>query len=140
MDFLLEILKDREPRQALGNNRVFARVEAEVDKLGFPEKCARMFSLTDEEYRPTYELIRQGKMPESEMMLGRMLNVLFGAGKKHLQTDADTKKRFTVPDVPDNWVCQLLFIKVGHSITGSTDTRRNKDLSGCYIICLAGYL
>ena len=36
----------------------------------------------DEEYRATYELIRQGRMPESETMLGRTLNTVFGAGKK----------------------------------------------------------
>ena len=42
----------------------------------------RVFSRTDEEYRPTYELVRQNKMPESETMLARLLNVLFGEGKK----------------------------------------------------------
>jgi hypothetical protein len=30
----------------------------------------------DEEWRPTYELIRQGKMPQSETMFGKMLNNL----------------------------------------------------------------
>ena len=38
----------------------------------------RSFSRTDEEYRPTYELIRQGKMPESESLLGKLLNRLLG--------------------------------------------------------------
>ena len=42
----------------------------------------RAFSRTDEEYRPTYELIRQNKMPESETMLARLLNVLFGEGQE----------------------------------------------------------
>ena len=41
-----------------------------------------MFSRTDEEYRPTYELIRQNKLPESEGMLAKLLNALFGEGKK----------------------------------------------------------
>jgi hypothetical protein len=31
---------------------------------------------TDEAYRPVYELLRQGKMPESETLLGRLLNRL----------------------------------------------------------------
>jgi len=34
----------------------------------------RCFLRTDEAYRPTYELLRQGKMPESETLLGRILN------------------------------------------------------------------
>jgi len=36
----------------------------------------RAFVRTDEAYRPTYELLRQGKMPESETLLGRVLNRL----------------------------------------------------------------
>jgi hypothetical protein len=36
------------------------------------------FSRTDEEYRPVYELFRAGRMPESETMFGKLLNVLLG--------------------------------------------------------------
>ena len=38
--------------------------------------AARCFVRTDEAYRPTYELLRQGKMPEAETILGRLLNRL----------------------------------------------------------------
>ena len=31
----------------------------------------------DEEYRATYELIRAGKMPEAETIMGDLLNSLF---------------------------------------------------------------
>ena len=34
------------------------------------------FTRTDETCRPTYELVRQGKMPQSETMLGKFLNNL----------------------------------------------------------------
>ena len=44
--------------------------------------CAGEFSRVDQAVRPTYELIRQGKMPESESLLGRALNTVSGAGKK----------------------------------------------------------
>jgi hypothetical protein len=37
----------------------------------------RTFSHSDQEYRATYELIQQGKMPESETVLGRLLNRWF---------------------------------------------------------------
>jgi hypothetical protein len=40
------------------------------------------FSRTAEEYRPTYELLRQGKMPESETLLARLLNTLMGTGRR----------------------------------------------------------
>ncbi|MGC4003511.1 MAG: hypothetical protein QM811_10390 [Pirellulales bacterium] len=50
---------------------------------GFNAKdiCMRAFSRTDEEYRPTYELIRSNQMPKSETMFGKMLNGMFGDGK-----------------------------------------------------------
>ncbi|MCA9150045.1 MAG: hypothetical protein KDA92_12120, partial [Planctomycetales bacterium] len=38
----------------------------------------RSFGRTDESYRPNYELIRQNKMPESESLLGRVLNRMLG--------------------------------------------------------------
>ena len=41
----------------------------------------RYFSRTDEDLRPTYELIRQGKMPESQTLFGRFLSNLLGTGK-----------------------------------------------------------
>ena len=45
-----------------------------------------MFGRTDEEVRPTFELIRQGKMPESKTMLGKMLNNM-------LTTEVERRKR-----------------------------------------------
>jgi len=42
----------------------------------------RIFSRTDEEFRPTYELVRSGQMPKSETMVGKMLNGLLGDGKE----------------------------------------------------------
>jgi len=82
IDFLLKILKPRPARETLGRNLGYVQVDATVVKLKIAAKCARTFSLTDEAYRATYELIRQGKMPQSETLLGRVLNSLFGAGKK----------------------------------------------------------
>ena len=37
---------------------------------------AKFFVRTDEAYRPTYDLLRQGKMPEAETLFGRLLNRL----------------------------------------------------------------
>ncbi len=82
LDFLLKVLKPREEHDTLTRSIDYRRVDATIENLNIPQKCARMFSRTDEEYRPTYELIRQGKMPESETVLGRVLNGMFGEGKK----------------------------------------------------------
>jgi len=81
LDFLVKILEERENRDTLASTIDFQIIGKKLEELG-DERCAGMFSRTDKEYHATYELIRQGKMPESETMLGRVLNTLFGAGKK----------------------------------------------------------
>ncbi len=83
LDFLLKVLKPIGPADALRDSPEFQRVwEMAADRLGLKKQSARQFARTDEQLRPTYELIRQGKMPESESMLGRALNALSGAGKR----------------------------------------------------------
>ncbi len=81
LDFLVKILQQREERETLASAVDFQVIGKKVEELA-KERCAWVFSRTDKEYRATYELIRQGKMPESETMLGRMLNTVFGAAKK----------------------------------------------------------
>ena len=82
IDFLLKIISPETEPKLLKDDEEYKLVASEIRKLGPEQNCFRFFSRTDEEYRPTYELIRQNKMPESETMLARMLNVLFGEGKK----------------------------------------------------------
>lgn len=82
MDFLLKVLKPVPEPEMLRNNLEFKQVWETIDqKLGMSEQCVRQFSFTDENLRPTYELIRQGKMPQSETLLGRALNTMAGAGR-----------------------------------------------------------
>ncbi|MEM1231491.1 MAG: hypothetical protein AAGI15_13200 [Pseudomonadota bacterium] len=40
------------------------------------ERCAWNFTRNDESLRPTYELLREGRMPEAETFFGRLLNRL----------------------------------------------------------------
>jgi len=82
IDFLLKVIAPEKEPGLLRDDVDYQLVTAEIEKFEPKEKCFRFFSRTDEEYRPTYELIRQNKMPEGETMLARMLNVLFGEGKK----------------------------------------------------------
>lgn len=93
LDYLVEILKKRDKRETLATAIDFQVIGKKVEELS-DERCAWVFSRTDKEYRATYELIRQGKMPESETMLGRLLNTVFGAGKKGVlrQQEVDGSK------------------------------------------------
>jgi hypothetical protein len=76
IDFLLKILEPRPVRETLGRAVDFRVVQATLKKLGGEGEIGISFSRTDEEYRPTYELIRQGKMPQSRSLLGRLVNTL----------------------------------------------------------------
>ncbi len=82
IDFLLKILKPLAKEDRLAESPEYKQVAATIEKQGLKAHCAEEFARTDEQLRPTYELIRQGKMPESESLLGRALNTFSGAAKK----------------------------------------------------------
>ncbi len=82
IDFMLKVVAPAEKSEWLKDDVDFQLIDEDLTKTGTKERCVRAFSRTDEEYRPTYELVRQNKMPESEGMMARVLNGLFGEGKK----------------------------------------------------------
>ena len=81
-DFLIEVLQKAKKPDPLAQSMDYRVVDGAMKQLGAGANCIRSFSRTDEAYRPTYELIRMGKMPESQAMLGRILNALLGPRKK----------------------------------------------------------
>jgi len=82
-EFLVKVLSEAKKQETLGRCVDFQAVSAALKQLGAGGSCCvRAFSRTDEEYRPTYELIRKGKMPESETLFGRLLNAALGPNKK----------------------------------------------------------
>ena len=81
IDFLLKVIRPVEPAEPL--TATLTTSWSTPRSTAFRRRSnAQVFSRTDEAYRPTYELIRQNKMPESESMLGRLLNTVFAQGKK----------------------------------------------------------
>lgn len=76
VELLRKVLEKPTDPKTLSDAADHQTVLAEMDKLGAGENSFRFFARTDEQSRPTYELIRAGKMPESETMLGRILNRL----------------------------------------------------------------
>jgi hypothetical protein len=81
-DFLKKVLDHAQKPEPLADRLDFQLVQRTIERFGVPDNCARFFSRTDEEYRATYELIQQGKMPQSETLFGRLLNEFLGTGKK----------------------------------------------------------
>ena len=81
-DFLIQVLDSTDERQSLARTVEHQQVAAVLEKLSAGGISGWNFTRTDEQARPTYELIRQGKMPQSETILGRLLNTIFEADKK----------------------------------------------------------
>ena len=78
VDYLRELIAEREDANRLTTASDYHTVMHALTKLGAGQDCIRGFTRTDEAYRATYELLRQGKMPESESLLGRVLNKALG--------------------------------------------------------------
>lgn len=78
VDFLVKILDDIPATDRLNQADDYQLVAGELQRFATGDYAFRFFSRTDEEFRPTFELIRQGKMPESKTMLGKLLNYMFG--------------------------------------------------------------
>jgi hypothetical protein len=74
IDYLKDVLTGVPSDQQLAQAADFERVKSTIGELAPESLVVRGFSRTDQEYRPTFELLRQGMMPKSETLLGRVLN------------------------------------------------------------------
>jgi hypothetical protein len=74
IEYLREVLEGFAQRERLASSLDYQQVVEEMENLAPGERCAWSFGRTDEEIRPTFELLRQGKMPEAETMLAKFLN------------------------------------------------------------------
>jgi hypothetical protein len=82
IDVLAKLLSDESQRGKLNESNDFQRVDAEIKKLQLPEQSAQTFVRTDDAYRGVYELLKTGRMPEAESMVGKLLNAMLGEGKE----------------------------------------------------------
>jgi hypothetical protein len=76
VDYVVDILKDVEQGNRMTEAADFVRVDEALKELGSNLDSFRGFTRTDQAYRVTYEMIRQGKMPEAETLLAKLLNGL----------------------------------------------------------------
>ena len=73
--YIVHILKSS-PDKSLATSADLQQINASLTKMGATDTCLRLFTRTDKAYHTTYELLRQGKMPESKSLFGMMLNRL----------------------------------------------------------------
>ncbi len=82
VDIIVEMLQRPLGTELLSEAADYQLVQDALAKLGAGPSSFRFFARTDESYRPTYELIRQGKMPEAKTVLGKLLNRMMGPDEK----------------------------------------------------------
>jgi hypothetical protein len=75
-NFIERVLTESDHRQTLAGSIDYQTVKASLAALGASSTCVQTFSRTDEEFRGTYELLKEGKMPESKTLMGRLLNAI----------------------------------------------------------------
>jgi hypothetical protein len=79
----------------LAGSADYARVSLALEQLGAGNEAFRLFSRSDETYRATYELLRQGRIDESQSLLARLLNRMRGeAGPRKQKLDGSTLPDF----------------------------------------------
>ncbi|MEX0643661.1 MAG: hypothetical protein WD468_13235 [Pirellulales bacterium] len=82
VEFLKKVLDFGQTQKSLADSLDYQIAVAHMEKLAAGDNSFRFFTRTDEEFRPTYELIKAGKMPLAETMFGRLLNRLFDENRK----------------------------------------------------------
>ncbi|MBP89952.1 MAG: hypothetical protein CMJ64_25130 [Planctomycetaceae bacterium] len=79
VDYIVEVLQAPAEADSLRNAADYGAMAKVLKKLGAGSDSFQLFTRTDEAYRVTYELMRAGKMPESESVLGKLLNRMFAS-------------------------------------------------------------
>lgn len=78
-DFMVDVLETTvDNPEALSDADDYKAVEKALAKLDDGPSSMRMFTRTDDAYQATYELLRQGKMPEAKSLFGKLLNQMMG--------------------------------------------------------------
>lgn len=115
--FLETVLRQAGKTDGLAESADFRFVTNKLNSLGAGQTSFRLFSRTDEEYRPTYELIRTGQMPRSETVLGQVLNGLLGDGKEGVLR----KQQIEGGKLPEFNAVSRYFGPAGTYVTTETD-------------------
>jgi hypothetical protein len=77
VDYIVDMLDRPADADTLQSDGEYQVVSTTLEELGAGNDAFRFFTRTDEATRATYELLRQGRMPESESLFGKALNYIF---------------------------------------------------------------
>lgn len=117
IDILAKVLAAEADRGKLVDSADYQRVAGEIKAARMPEESAQTFTRTDDAYRGVYELLRSGRMPEAESMVGKILNSLMGEGKEGVLRT----QRIDGSKLPDYDMVRRYLGPAGMSITTEED-------------------
>jgi hypothetical protein len=120
IDYLMEILAGFGQRERLASSGDYQQVLATLNQLAPEPRCLLIFGRMDEEVRPTYELIRQGKMPEAETMLGKILNNLLTTEVERIE-GIPRKQRVDGSKLPNFETVRRYFGPAGRVVRSEND-------------------
>jgi hypothetical protein len=142
MDLLEQVLSQPKPAEPLAKTDDYRQVAAQAQALGVGPLSFRIFSRVDQEFLPTYELVRTGQMPQSETVLAKLLNSVLGDGKEgpprkqridgHELPDFSVVQRHLGPggtfvtSLNDGWMCTGLMMRRDASTPGAVAAEPGK--------------
>jgi hypothetical protein len=89
VDLLVKLLESAPTGESLQDAADYEQVVAALERLGASQDNLRVFSRMDEASRVTYQLFKEGRMPEAETVLGKLLNRMLGSGEEGVVRDQE---------------------------------------------------
>lgn len=117
LDLLKKVLVQPKQSSHLGHAADFQLIDNHVRTMCPGAASFRTFSRSEEEFRPTYELVRTGQMPQSETILGTLLNSVLGEGEEGVPR----KQRIDGHELPEFEAVRKYFGPAGMSIASLDD-------------------
>ncbi len=126
VDYVVEILSEHAEDDHLAKAADYELVRQALEKLGAGNDSFNFFARTDESIRVTYEMMKQGRMPESESVLGKMLNRMFEPEEEGVMRE----QRIDGGELPDFEVARRYLGPGGFYVRS---TEMGWDVAGCLL-------
>lgn len=119
-DFLRQALFGVSPGESLSSSPDLRAAIAALSEIAPGKRCAWTFSRNDEAFRPTYELIREGRMPEAQTFFGRLLNRLLTSDEER-EVDALREQKIDGSRLPSFELARRYFGPSARSVRSEQD-------------------
>jgi hypothetical protein len=100
VNYLMELLQSYGQRERLASSEDYKQMLDVMNKFAPGERSGWVFGRSDEEIRPTFDLIKEGKMPQSKSMLGKLLNKILTTEDEKKQ-GVPRRQRVNGQNLPD---------------------------------------